>query len=49
MCYIINNFKTNKVAGSDIPPEIIKKRGRTPTKTLNKLSLNVWDNSRSVE
>jgi hypothetical protein len=40
ICYIINHLKTKKAAGSDnIPPELIKNRGRTLTKTLHKLIL----------
>jgi hypothetical protein len=45
MCYIINNLKTSKAAGSDnIPPELIKNRGRTLRKPLHQLILNIWDN-----
>jgi hypothetical protein len=45
ICYIINNLKTNKAAGSDnIPPELIKNGGRTLRKALHRLTLNIWDN-----
>jgi hypothetical protein len=45
ICYIINNCKTNKAAGSDnIPPELIKNGGRILRKPLRQLILNIWDN-----
>jgi sorting nexin-29 len=45
ICYINNNLKTIKAAGSDnIPPELIKNGGRTLRKPLHKLILNIWDN-----
>ena len=45
MCFIINNLKLNKAAGSDnIPPELLKHGGRTlkqklQTKTTNSMAL----------
>jgi hypothetical protein len=45
ICYIINNLKTHKAAGSEkSPPELIKNGGRTLRKTQHKLILNIWGN-----
>jgi hypothetical protein len=44
VCTIINKVKFNKAAGSDnIPPELIKYRGRTLKHKVHKSLLNIWD------
>jgi hypothetical protein len=40
ICTIINRLKTNKAAGSDITPELIKFGGRTLKQRIHKLILN---------
>jgi sorting nexin-29 len=45
ICFIINKLKLNKVAGSDnIPPELLKRGGRTLRQKLHKLILMIWNN-----
>ena len=45
ICFIINNLKLNKAAGSDnIPPELLKHGGRTLKQKLHKLILMIWNN-----
>jgi hypothetical protein len=42
ICFIINNLKLNKAAGSDnIPPELLKHGGRTLKQKLYKLILMI--------
>jgi hypothetical protein len=42
ICFIINKMKLNKVAGSNnIPPELLKHRGRTLRQKLFKLILKI--------
>jgi len=45
ICFVINNLKLNKGAGSDnICPELLKHEGRTLKQKLHKLILIIWNN-----
>ena len=44
ICYVINNLKINKAAGSDnICPELIKYGGRTLKQKLHNLIIKIWN------
>jgi len=50
MCFIINNLKLNKAAGSDnIPPELLKHGVRTLKQKLHKSILMIWNNEQSPQ
>jgi len=45
ICFIINNLKLNRAAGSDnIPPELFKHGGKILKQKLHKLILMIWNN-----